>query len=433
MLPLAAHLCLLTLPSMSDLIQPRLPCPDKQAQHLRVRTLAALAAIGGALLLTACGGGGTDAGTTTAGETQAATLSPVAALGKEIFNDASLSASGRMSCASCHDPDNAYAQTNDLSIQLGGPDLATPGTRAVPSLRYITYTPAFHFANDGTPTGGFNRDGRAQTLAEQAQRPLLAPHEMANGSKAAVVGKLARASYAEQFRSVFGAGIFDTPDDAFDRVLVAIQQFEQEDPSFHPFSSKYDQFLAGKVNLNAAEMRGMVLFNNPQKGNCAACHVSARGADGTPPLFTDFTYDNLGVPRNQDIPANADSAYYDMGLCGPDRTDLANRTELCGAFKVPTLRNVATRKVFFHNGAFKTLRDALRFYVRRDTNPEEFYPVVGGTVEKFNDLPAQYRANVNTTEAPYNRTVGMAPALSDAEIDDLIQFLNTLTDGYQPQ
>jgi cytochrome c peroxidase len=101
---------------------------------------------------------------------------------------------------------------------------------------------------------------------------------------------------------------------------------------------------------------------------------------------------------------------------------------------VPTLRNVATRKVFFHNGAFTSLRDALRFYVRRDTNPDLFYPVAGdGTVQKFNDLPPAYRANVNTSEAPYNRALGMEPALSDAEIDDLIQFLNTLTDGYQPQ
>src|SRR6185312_13540665 len=160
---------------------------------------------------------------------------------------------------------------------------------------------------------------------------------------------------------------------------------------------------------------------------------SSRNADGSPPMFTDFTYDNLGVPRNPDIPANADPSYYDLGLCGPDRTDLTNRTELCGAFKVPTLRNIATRKVFFHNGEFKTLRDALRFYVRRDTNPEEFYPIGSdGHAQKFNDLPLQYRANVNTAEGPYNRTLGMAPALSDAEIDDLIQFLNTLTDGYTP-
>ncbi|MGN5507475.1 hypothetical protein ACLJCO_09730, partial [Campylobacter coli] len=108
--------------------------------------------------------------------------------------------------------------------------------------------------------------------------------------------------------------------------------------------------------------------------------------------------------------------------------ELASRTELCGAFKVPTLRNVATRKAFFHNGRFKTLREALRFYVTRDTQPELWYPVVNGVVDKFNDLPPAYRANVNTTEVPYNRKPGDAPALSDAEIDDVIAFLGTLND-----
>ena len=176
----------------------------------------------------------------------------------------------------------------------------------------------------------------------------------------------------------------------------------------------------------------IALFNRADKGNCAACHPSGRGADHSPPMFTDFTYDNLGVPRNAEIPATVDPNYRDMGLCGPDRTDLADRQDLCGAFKVPSLRNVATRKVFFHNGRFKTLRDALRFYVRRDTNPEEFYPVAAdGTVQKFDDLPAALHANVNVEEVPYDRKPGEAPRLTEAELDDLESFLNTLTDGYQ--
>ena len=152
--------------------------------------------------------------------------------------------------------------------------------------------------------------------------------------------------------------------------VFALQQYQQEDPEFHPFDSKYDQFLAGKTQLTDAELRGLALFNDPGKGNCAACHPSAPGADGAPPLFTDFSFDNLGVPRNPAIPATADPAYFDMGLCCPDRT----RSILDPSVRrvqVPTLRNVATRKVFFHNGYFKSLRDALGFYVRRDTNPEE--------------------------------------------------------------
>lgn len=391
------------------------------------------------LLLTAmlagCGGssGGAGSGADSSSEQiGAASLSPVAKLGEKIFKDRSLSASGKLACATCHNPDNAHAPANDLAVQMGGPDLMTPGFRAAPSLRYLDLTPAFSIAKDGKVTGGFDRDGRAQSLAVQAARPLLAPHEMANASTGDVVNRLKQTSYAKEFSQVFGSSALDNPDTALDRMTFALQQYQKEDPDFHPYDSKYDQFLAGKVKLSSAELRGLALFNNPNQGNCAACHTSKKGADGSAPLFTDFTFDNIGVPRNPDIPATADATYFDLGLCGPDRTDLTERTNLCGAFKVPSLRNVATRKVFFHNGRFKNLRDALGFYVRRDTNPEEWYPVAAdGTVMKFNDLPDRYKANVNTTEVPYNRTRGMAPALSAPEIDDVIQFLGTLTDGYQ--
>lgn len=378
------------------------------------------------ILFSACGGGG--------GDSQApGPVLTAATLGEKIFKDVSLSASGNLSCASCHDPANAHAQTNDLAVQLGGQLGDASGLRAVPSLRYLSFNPAFSFDEEGTPAGGLNRDGRAQSLAEQAQRPFLSPHEMANASKDEVIARLRRASYAREFKEVFGADVLDNPDTAFDRMSYALQQYQKEDPEFHPFSSKYDAFLAGKATLNDAEQRGLALFNDPAKGNCAACHPSIRAADGTPPLFTDFSFDNLGVPRNFAIPATTDPAYFDLGLCGPDRGDLAARTELCGAFKVPTLRNVATRKVFFHNGAFTNLRDVVRFYVRRDTHPEEWYPLkADGTVDKFNDLPRGLHNNVNTTEAPYDRLPGMAPALTDAEIDDVVRFLGTLTDGYTP-
>ncbi len=379
------------------------------------------------LVLTACGGGGTSAGTT------AAALSDTAVLGKKIFSDTSLSASGSMSCATCHSPQAAFAPTNNLAVQLGGSSLTTPGFRATPSLRYLNLTPAFFFDKEGTPTGGFNLDGRVNTLFAQAARPFVAPHEMANSDAQDVIQKLSKASYASEFRRLFGDTVFSTPDAAFEGVRYALQRYQLEDSDFAPYSSKYDAFLANQASLSAQELRGLALFNNPAKGNCAACHPSARGSDGSPPLFTDFTYDNLGVPRNTDIPATADASYFDLGLCGPDRTDLADsHPELCGAFKVPTLRNVATRQVFFHNGKFKTLKDALSFYVTRDTNPELWYPIVNGVPDKFNDLPAKYRANVNTTEAPYNRKLGQTPALSDSEIADLAAFLGTLTDGYTP-
>lgn len=170
-----------------------------------------------------------------------------------------------------------------------------------------------------------------------------------------------------------------------------------------------------------------------QPGNCAGCHPSARGADGSLPLFTDFTYDNLGVPRNPALAQNADPTFFDLGLCARPSGELAARTDLCGAFKVPSLRNVALRSAFFHNGRFGTLKDTLTFYVQRDTNPEKWYPLnPDDSVNKFDDLPAQYHANVNTTEVPYNRKAGDSPALSDAEIDDVIAFLRTLSDGFAP-
>ncbi|MCH8619581.1 cytochrome c peroxidase [Undibacterium sp. TS12] len=383
--------------------------------------------------LAACGGGGgnnTSGGTPTAPD---AGMSAAAQVGEKIFKDVSLSASGKMSCATCHDEDNAHAPKNDLSVQLGGANLDVPGFRAVPSLRYKDLTPAFFFAADGTPTGGFTHDGRANTLAQQAETPLLAAHEMANKDRADVVAKLQKASYVNEFKAAFGNAIFDNADTAFERILFALQQYQKEDGDFHPYDSKYDQFLAGRVKLSDAELRGLALFNNPVKGNCAACHTSSKGANGAAPLFTDFTYDNLGLPRNTRIPATADPKYFDLGLCGPDRLDLANRTDLCGAFKVPTLRNVATRKVFFHNGQFRSLREAVGFYVRRDTNPEEWFPYAAdGTVFKFNDLPAAFTGNVNTLEVPYNRKPGMAAALSPDEVEDVVKFLATLTDGYKP-
>ncbi|HXZ49429.1 MAG TPA: cytochrome c peroxidase [Usitatibacter sp.] len=361
-------------------------------------------------------------------------MSPAAALGEKIFDDASLAASGRMSCATCHDPAHAFGSSDpDVVVPAGGPALATPGFRKAPSLRYLDRTPAFFFAKDGTPTGGFNRDGRANTLADQAERPFLAPHEMANAAPEAVVARLRSAPYAEEFRSVFGAAVLDNPDDAFERMRFALARFETEDPRFHPFDSKYDLYLAGQATLTARELQGLALFNDPKKGNCAACHPSARGADGSPPLFTDFTYDNLGVPRNPAIAANADPAYFDLGLCGPFRTDLAQRKDLCGAFKVPTLRNVAVTAPYFHNGRFKTLKDAVTFYVRRDTNPEQWYPRnASGSVDKFDDLPPPYRGNVNTTEVPYDRKLGEMPALTPEEVDLIVEFLGTLTDGYRP-
>lgn len=381
------------------------------------------------LWLAACGGAGEDASGLPQTGTRS-TLSATAQIGQKIFNDTSLSGSGRQSCASCHDASHGHAAPNALAAQLGGPLLDRQGTRQAMSIRYLATDRAFRFDSEGTPTGGFFWDGRAQSLADQAGRPFLNPNEMANTDKADVVAKLSRAAYAAEFRAVFGNTVFDDPEGAYQRMTLALQQFQLEDPAFQPYSSRYDDFLRGKARLSDAELRGLALFNAPSKGNCAACHPSGRGSDGGFPLFTDFTYDNLGVPRNPELLANEDASFFDLGLCAREGGDLASRTDLCGAFKVPSLRNVALRQAFFHNGRFKTLKEVLSFYVQRDTHPERFYPLkADGSVDKFDDLPAALRGNVNTTEAPYNRRPGDAPALSDAEVDDVIAFLRTLTDA----
>jgi cytochrome c peroxidase len=182
--------------------------------------------------------------------------------------------------------------------------------------------------------------------------------------------------------------------------------------------------------LTPQEARGLEIFNDPDKGNCAGCHISERGNDGTPPQFSDFGLIALGLPRNPEIPANADPTYFDLGVCGPLRTDLQDRPEYCGLSRTPTLRNVATRESFFHNGVFHTLRKAVEFYATRDTKPERWYPVsADGQVHKFDDLPSRYLENLSV-EPPFNRDLGDPPAMSDAEIDDLVAFLKTLTDGW---
>ena len=149
-------------------------------------------------------------------------------------------------------------------------------------------------------------------------------------------------------------------------------------------------------------------------------------------MFSDAGYVAIGVPRNREIPANSDPDYYDLGLCGPVRTDLADRPEYCGMFKAPSLRNVATRRAFYHNGVFHTLEDAVAFYATRDTNPERWYPHGSdGKVRKYDDLPARYWPNVSV-EPPFGGKPGDKPRLSPQDVADIVAFLRTLTDGYVP-
>ncbi len=421
--------------------------------------------------------------------------SAAAIAGKAIFFDTSLSASGKQSCGTCHVPARGFtadpATDHGLPVPLGGPNMDQTGFRNTPSLAYASFTPPFSLTNG--PTGGFFRDGRASSLATQAELPFVTPFEMANQDAAQVVSRLRNSPATLQaFVAVYGEAILDDSQAALQDMGLALAAFETEDPSFHPFSSKYDYWLQGQAELTAAEKSGLDLFNDPAKGNCNACHPShAQGYDSHA-LFTDFTYDNVGIPRNWNIPANtpgsvspvdgaplltmpalvdvpddAEYAYYDMGLCGPfapapgdadARVSLSATTALCGFFKVPSLRNVAVTAPYFHNGVFQTLHQVLEWYVTRDINNDAgnnpnpvaagaggnpymsggtFYLTASGSPDlyEYNDLPVAYDANVNIGEVPYTPPTfggGQAPTLTAQEIDDIVAFLCTLTDGFDP-
>jgi cytochrome c peroxidase len=426
-------------------------------------------------------------------------LSAEATAGKALFNDKSLSASGKQSCATCHVASRAFtadpATDQGLPVPLGGPNMDIPGFRNTPSLMYASLTPAF-FLDGGTPTGGFFRDGRASSLSQQAQLPFIAPFEMANQDATEVVSRLQNSpDTLKAFIAAYGAQALANPQVVLADLGFALAAYETEDADFHPFTSKFDYWQQGQAQLTAQELQGLALFNNRGKGNCTACHPSQRQGYSEHPLFTDFTYDNIGVPRNWNIPANgatpvspvsgvslasympsgpsnvpadAEYAYYDMGLCGPFQTpstdpnprpSFFNITTLCGVFKVPSLRNVAVTSPYFHNGMFATLHQVVEWYVTRDinnntgnnpapvaagaTNGNPYFPVgtfytnADGTPDllQYNDLPVNFDANVNIAEVPYTPPTfegGQAPTLTASEIDAVVAFLCTLTDGYDP-
>ncbi len=397
-------------------------------------------------------------------------LSAMARLGKDIFFDASLSSSGKLACASCHSPDHAYGPPTDAPVVLGGPDLTRPGMRAVPSLTYLEKQPDFSIgpekedtddqvaplarqaeagktavrvekiatqtaqSDNVVPQGGLFWDGRADTLQSQANGPMLDPREMDGGSIEIIADKLRNAPYAKKFAALFGERIYKDTKLLVAEATFAVGRYQIEEPSFHPYTSKYDYWLEGKARLTDAELRGLRLFNDPQKANCAGCHTSQPTRDGRPPNFTDTQYEALGAPRNLALEDTREPDFFDLGVCGPVRKDIAEQTQFCGMFKTPTLRNTVVRKVFFHNGVFHTLQEVMDFYNFRDTNPEKVFPTgADGKVQKYNDIPPQYHANVDVADAPFNRHPGDQPAMTAQDETDIIAFLQTLTDGYKPE
>jgi len=339
-------------------------------------------------------------GKTTSGATEADMKQQ---LGKQIFFDTGLSSPAGQACSSCHLPSAGFADPDrDLPVSRGIHQDKF-GNRNTPTAAYAAFSPEFHFDGvEGLYFGGQFLDGRVASLEQQARAPFLNPLEMANADETSVVEKVSQASYAKLFQQIYGDDIFNDVARAYDSITDALAAFERSD-QVSPFSSRFDAWLAGTTELTAAELHGMEIFMRPDKGNCAACHPATSDDPAHPPLFTDFSYDNLGVPANPNNPFLTDHPdFIDTGLGGA----LAQTTE-DGKFKVPTLRNIAKTAPYMHNGVFDNLTEVVNFYNRRD----------------LDGVIAEVASNVNTDE------LGNL-ALSPQEVTDLVAFLHTLTDGY---
>ncbi|OQP60086.1 cytochrome B6 [Niastella vici] len=330
-------------------------------------------------------------------------------LGKLIFNDKNLSNPVGQSCSSCHSPSTGFSDLSHNIVSEGAVS-GLFGNRNAPDIAYGMYAPSLHYDTvDSTYVGGFFLDGRVNTLEEQAQKPFLNPLEMNNTDAGMLISKIKAASYYSLYRNVYGE-ITDN-NTALNNITEAIASFERS-PDLNQFTSKYDYYLKGQEALTPQELSGLQLFNDTAKGKCANCHISAPDAESGKVLFTDFTYDNIGVPKNPanpfyTIPASFNplgSNAVDYGLGG-----FLQDPDNYGRFKVPTLRNSAISAPYFHNGYYNTLEEVVHFYNKRD-------------VESFPS--AEIPSTVNHDELGNLH-------LTTQEEKDIVAFLKTLTDGYK--
>jgi cytochrome c peroxidase len=388
-----------------------------------------------------------------AGTVTAEPLTPMEDLGQSIFFDQSLSNNGNMACASCHSPETGF--TGPLSgINAGGAVYEGSiegrfGNRKPPTAAYATLSPILHYEiehKEALFVGGNFWDGRAtgeklgNPAADQAQGPFLNPLEHALAEPADVVTGVCSGAYADDFAAVWGAdACLDDVDTNYDRIALSIAAYEASS-EVNAFTSKYDYYLKGMAELTKEERKGLNFFKG--KGKCSRCHV-LDAEDGQPPLLTDFTYDNLGVPRNPDNPFYSEPAFnpdefawVDLGLGAflQSREDYEEfAAENDGKQKVPTLRNVDKRpdaafvKAYTHNGYFKTLKGIVHFYNTRDVKDvcaDPFTTEADAIAQDCWPEP-EVAENVNMRELGNLH-------LSDEQEDAIVAFLKTLSDGYQP-
>lgn len=390
-----------------------------------------------------------------AGTAQAAStsLTPIEQLGKLLFNDKALSVNNNQSCATCHAPEFGFtgpkAKINMYGAVYPGSVPTLFGDRKPPTSAYGGESPNLYYDEaEGVWVGGMFWDGRAtgwtlgDPLAEQAKGPFLNPVEQALPDAQALCWKVYRSNYAKLFKRVWGNGSLHCSTAAqymavYDQIGLSISAYEQS-VEVNPFNSKFDKFWdaakAGGMDVTAINMAnwteyrqlglsddevyGLAVFNDEEKGKCALCHTLAEGEAGYP-LFTDFTFDNLGIPKNPDNPVYLTNIrFVDLGLGAflasagyPEDVYLAEM----GKFKVPTLRNVDLRegesiKAYGHNGFFKSLKDIVHFYNTRDV---EMWP------------EPEYPGTVNTDELG---NLG----LTDAEENAIVLFMQTLSDNLKP-
>ncbi|MDH5447275.1 MAG: c-type cytochrome, partial [Gammaproteobacteria bacterium] len=280
---------------------------------------------------------------------------------------------------------------------------------------YLAMVPRLHIdKKEGIYIGGLFYDGRADSLEQQVEGPSFAHNEMAMSDRTELVTKLRKLGYMDAFRKIYGDKALATVELGYRQLTELIAAYERS-TELNPFTSKYDYYLTGKARLSKQERRGLMVFEDEKKGNCAACHPVDPQDDGTRPLFTDFSYDNLGVPANPNNPFlklrgkinPKGRKFVDTGL----GKTVAKKSE-AGKFRVPTLRNVAITAPYMHNGVFKTLKEVVDFYNTRDVSKKWHKPEVADNVNKdeLGDLK-----------------------LTDQEVEDLVVFMKTLTDGYQPK
>jgi len=334
-------------------------------------------------------------------------LTPQEELGKFIYFDANLSEPAGQACASCHTPETGFADPDQNLPVSEGVISGRFGGRNSPSSSYASFFPEFSYTTEAT--GGQFWDGRAANLTEQAKGPFLNPVEMNNPDEATVIAKIAASDYAVLFEQVYGPGALSNIATAYHQMAEAIAAFESTH-ELNAFTAKFDAVQAGLANFTMQERRGQMLFNG--RANCSQCHIAGGMmggggmAGGNFVVFTDFHYHNLGLPKNMEFPFNQAPNTIDFGLGGV--LGIAGEN---GKFKTSHLRNIQLTAPYMHNGLLKTLKDVVHFYSTRDIRG--LWP----TPEVQQNVETNLLGNLG---------------LSDAEENDIVAFLLTLTDGYIP-